>query len=135
MPNNYYSRDIPEKTFELKKHYANAVFVKFLDNVFTIRKNNTLPSFTCFIKQKGELFGDVLPVQSVEGIEYFLRIHNSSNNIILNEKLSVVDENLGELEYVFSAFDLDYIGHFTAQIISKNNNLESVIGETKINVI
>lgn len=131
---DYYSRELTEKTYEHKKTYNSNVFVTFADHNFVINTNSQLPFFTCFIKQKGEQFGDVLPVEEPSDC-YLIRLFGSSNNIVLNEEMESVGEYLGEYRYCFDKYDLNDVGILSGQIISVDNDEESILGTFKINVV
>lgn len=152
----YYTRTLNQETYNNKKHYDSNIYVIFPNNNFCIRKGSTVPIFTCFIKQKGEQFGDAMPVKVDITVKYSIRIYDNADNIILNEDMTLIDSYLGEYNYVFKSLDFSIQGNFYGEVISLKEHivppivngrsaegvsppviefLESVIEKFKINVI
>lgn len=135
---NYYTRILDENnTYNKKKHYDSNIYIVYPNNNFSIKKGSTSPKFNCYIKQKGEQFGDALPVQVDIAYKYAIRLYDNANNIFLNESLISIDIYVGEYSYTFSSLDFTTVGNFTGEILKVkiSDSTESVLGKFSINVL
>ena len=129
---DYYTRILTQETYNNKKHYDSNIYIVFPNNNFCIRQGSTIPIFTCFIKQRGEQFGDALPVKTDATIKYGIRIYDEAGNIILNEDMISLDSYLGEYGYTFKNLDFSIRGKFNGEIISfkEHSIIPLIVGRT-----
>jgi hypothetical protein len=132
---NYTSRTITEESYNNKKHYDDKnIYTVFANNNFSIKVGSTKPIFVCFLKTRGEQFGDPIPAEFGDGQNIGIRIYDNSGGILVNGALNQTDTWLGEWTYIFSNLDFLEAGKFTGEILLIEGAAENVLGKFHINV-
>lgn len=131
---NYTSVPFSEETYNFKEHYDSNLYVVFPNPNFNISKGNTKPVFICYLKQKGEKYGDPLGAVLPNGYTVIFRVLDKANGITINQLMTNTDTHLGEWSYNFSPFDFSIQGYYEAQIIVANTSVENIIAKCRINV-
>lgn len=132
---NYIQTPFNENTQEFKKHYDSNIYVVFQHHNFSIKRGNTKPVFTCFVKQNGEQFGDALGavMPSETGIK--IRVVTAADCVAVDGDMTLIDAHLGEWAYTFGALDFNDTGLHEGEIIMTDGTIDNVIGKFKMNVL
>lgn len=135
MAANYIQTPFSEGTQDFKKQYDSNIFVVFQHRNFSIKRGNTKPVFTCFVKQNGEQFGDALGAVMPLNTGIKIRIVTAGDTIAVDGDMTLIDAHLGEWAYTFGSFDFNEIGWHEGEIIMTDGTVDNVIGKFKMNVL
>jgi hypothetical protein len=88
-------------------------------NPLKVRQGSSNPPLTAFVYQKGNLFGDPLPLE-LAGLDIAMRLFDSNGNLVVFGPAFVVDADRALIEYDWQQFDLRETGTFTAEFVFKD---------------
>lgn len=111
---------IDTNSYEQKKIYSSTPFVVLPQLKFNIKLNSLLPKFTCFIRERGEQFGDAT-AYDLTNKTVRLFVYDKNSNLVVRSNMTVTNARLGEVTYDWKEFDLQEVGFYTCEIEIKNN--------------
>lgn len=122
----YIENVIDTNTYEKKKIYSEVPFVITPQPKFNIKISSLLPKFTCFIRKRGEQFGDSVAYDLTNSTVRFF-VYDKDNNLVVRDSMTKTNLNLGEVTYLWKKFDLQFIGFYTALIEITEQNGDVLI--------
>ncbi len=112
---------IDVNTYEQKKIYSSHPFIILPQQNFNLRLESLLPQFVCFIRMRGEQFGDAIAYDLTNcTVKMFL--YDSKNQLVLRENMVITNQRLGEVSYSWKNYDLQAIGNYYCEIQIKDQN-------------
>lgn len=117
---------IDTNTYEKKKIYSEAPFVITPQPKFNIKIGALLPKFTCFIRKRGEQFGDAV-AYDLTNATVRLFVYDKDNNLVVRDSMTKSNLSLGEVSYFWKKFDLQFIGFYTALVEITEQNGDVLI--------
>ena|ERR1039458_8527040 len=89
-------------------------YLVFPDKILKIKLGDSLPSLRAFVYQKGNLFGDPLPLE-LAGLTIFLNLYNNRNQLVSSGLGQVSDSDRALIEYFWKPFDFKEAGVYYAE--------------------
>ena len=86
---------------------------------FKIKIGNLSPSLRVLVSQRGNLFGDAMPLE-LAGVDIIFRLYNSNGILVSSGTALVSDTDTAEIEYSWGQFDLKETGVFSGEFIFKD---------------
>lgn len=112
---------IDNNTYEKKKIYSEHPFVVLPQAKFNIKVGSILPKFVCFIRKRGEQFGDAV-AYDLTNCTVKLFVFDKDSNLVVRDTMVKTNSNLGEVTYPWKKFDLQFPGFYTAEIEITDQN-------------
>ena len=105
--------------FEIRP-YNNDPYLVFPNaKPFKIKIGNLSPSLRVLVHQRGNLFGDALPLE-LAGLDITFRLYNSNGILVASGTVLVSNTDTAEIEYSWGQFDLKETGVFSGEFIFRD---------------
>ncbi len=101
--------------FEIRP-YDESPYLIFPAKPFKIKLGSFQPALTALVYQKGNLFGDALPLE-LAGLDIVMRLYNNNGVIVAIGTGFVADTDRALIEYDWQQFDLKETGTFYAEFV------------------
>lgn len=128
---------IDTNSYEKKKIYSSAPFLVLPQLKFAIKLGSLLPKFVCYVRQRGEQFGDAI-AYNLANSSIKLFVYDKDNKLVIRDSMEITNANLGEITYTWKEFDLQYTGFYTAEIeidSTTNGLLKLPSGQPRLEII
>lgn len=105
--------------FEIRP-YDDDPYLKFPGaHPFKIKLGHLIPTLRAFVYQKGNLFGDALPLE-IAGLFITFRLYNNNGILIASGPAIVSDTDRAQIEYFWQQFDVKETGIYYGEFVFKD---------------
>jgi hypothetical protein len=115
---------IDTPTHTQRKVYQKDYWLVFPSKNFTIKFQETRPLLTCFLKTKGEQFGDAITPLNISDLTVKFKCVDIDENMIIQDTANIIDTALGEIAYEFKDLDFPKPGRYYGEFEFTISNLD-----------
>jgi hypothetical protein len=99
--------------------YNDLPYLVVTNKILRVKLGDTLPSLRAFVYQKGNLFGDPLPLE-LAGLTIVLNLYDNRNQLVSAGLATVSDTDRAEIEYIWKKNDFRQTGVYYAEFTFKD---------------
>lgn len=104
------------ETFDIRPYDDNPYLIFPGARPFKIKLECLVPTLRAFVYQKGNLFGDALPLE-LAGLNIICRLYDNSGLLVMLGTGAVIDLDQALIEYSWKQFDVQNKGIYYAEFL------------------